>query len=220
MQTGIAALLRVAGREARRASCFDLGFAAGPRLNAAGRLADMALGIECLITDDTARALNIAQELDALNRERRDIEGTMQEQALAMIEELGTRLDANAGEAYPLALFDPSWHQGVVGILAARIKDRLHRPVIAFAAGNAGELKGSGRSIPGLHLRDALDLVAKRAPGLILRSAVMPPPLASPYAATAWRSSANCSRARRAGCSPRPISRAASTPTARWNRPT
>jgi len=169
MQAGIAALLRVAGREARRASCFDLGFAAGPRLNAAGRLADMALGIECLITDDTARALNIAQELDRLNRERRDIEGNMQVQALAMLEGLGPGLDTDAGEAYTLALFDPSWHQGVVGILAARIKDRLHRPVIAFAAGNAGELKGSGRSISGLHLRDALDLVAKRAPGLILR---------------------------------------------------
>ncbi len=167
MQAGIAALLRAAGREARRASCFDLGFAAGPRLNAAGRLADMALGIECLITDDTARALNIAQDLDRLNRERRDIEGGMQEQALAMLEGLG--LGTNAGEAYTLSLYDPSWHQGVVGILAARIKDRLHRPVIAFAAGNAGELKGSGRSIPGLHLRDALDLVAKRAPGLILR---------------------------------------------------
>ncbi|MBE0621100.1 MAG: single-stranded-DNA-specific exonuclease RecJ [Burkholderiales bacterium] len=163
MQAGIAALLRVAGREAKRVSCFDLGFAAGPRLNAAGRLADMALGIECLITDDTARALNIAQELDQLNRERREIEGGMQEQALAMLEEL------EAGDAYTLSLYDPSWHQGVVGILAARIKDRLHRPAIAFAAGTAGELKGSGRSIPGLHLRDALDLVAKRAPGLILR---------------------------------------------------
>jgi single-stranded-DNA-specific exonuclease len=169
MQAGIAALLRAAGREARRASCFDLGFAAGPRLNAAGRLADMALGIECLITDDTARALNIAQELDRLNRERREIEGTMQEQALAMLEGLGPELDAGTDAAYSLTLFDPSWHQGVVGILAARIKDRRHRPVIAFAAGNAGELKGSGRSIPGLHLRDALDLVAKRAPGLILR---------------------------------------------------
>ncbi|MEK7435603.1 MAG: single-stranded-DNA-specific exonuclease RecJ [Pseudomonadota bacterium] len=167
MQAGIAALLRVAGREAGRASCFDLGFAAGPRLNAAGRLADMALGIECLITDDTARALNIAQNLDRLNRERREIEGGMQEQALLMLERLG--LDADAGESYALSLYDPSWHQGVVGILAARIKDRLHRPVIAFAAGNSGELKGSGRSIAGLHLRDALDLVAKRAPGLILR---------------------------------------------------
>ena len=167
MQAGIAALLRVAAREAKRASCFDLGFAAGPRLNAAGRLADMALGIECLITDDTARALNIAQELDQLNRERREIEGDMQAQALTMLEGLG--LGTDAGEAYTLSLYDPSWHQGVVGILAARIKDRLHRPVIAFAAGNTGELKGSGRSIPGLHLRDALDLVTKRAPGLILR---------------------------------------------------
>ncbi len=171
MQAGIAALLRVAGREAKRASCFDLGFAAGPRLNAAGRLADMARGIECLITDDPARALNIAQELDRLNRERREIESGMQEQALAMLERLGLESDADPIEntAYTLTLHDPSWHQGVVGILAARIKDRLHRPVIAFAAGAAGELKGSGRSIPGLHLRDALDLVAKRAPGLILR---------------------------------------------------
>jgi single-stranded-DNA-specific exonuclease len=169
MQAGIAALLRVAGREARRTSCFDLGFAAGPRLNAAGRLADMALGIECLITDDTARALNIAQDLDRLNRERREIEATMQEQALTMLEGLGSDVDAGPHEAYSLTLFDPAWHQGVVGILAARIKDRRHRPVIAFAAGNAGELKGSGRSIAGLHLRDALDLVAKRAPGLILR---------------------------------------------------
>jgi len=169
MQAGIAALLRVAGREARRASCFDLGFAAGPRLNAAGRLADMALGIECLITDDTARALNIAQDLDRLNRERREIETTMQDQALTMLEGLVPKLAADADAAYSLTLFDASWHQGVVGILAARIKDRLHRPVIAFAAGNAGELKGSGRSIAGLHLRDALDLVAKRAPGLILR---------------------------------------------------
>jgi len=168
-QAGIAALLRVAGREAKRASCFDLGFAAGPRLNAAGRLADMALGIECLITDDTARALNIAQDLDRLNRERRDIEGSMQEQALAMLEQLQADVAAATDEPYSLTLFDPSWHQGVVGILAARIKDRRHRPVIAFAAGNAGELKGSGRSIAGLHLRDALDLVAKRAPGLILR---------------------------------------------------
>ena len=171
MQPGIAALLRVAGRDAKRASCFDLGFAAGPRLNAAGRLADMALGIECLITDDMARALNIAQDLDRLNRERREIESGMQEQALAMLEGLGLAADSDPGEeaAYTLSLYDPSWHQGVIGILAARIKDRLHRPVIAFAAGNAGELKGSGRSIPGLHLRDALDLVTKRAPGLILR---------------------------------------------------
>ena len=163
MQPGIGALLRVAGREAPRASCFDLGFAAGPRLNAAGRLSDMALGIECLITDDAARALNIAQQLDQLNRERREIEGTMQEQALAML------TDVEAGDAYTMSLFDSSWHQGVIGILAARIKDRLHRPVVAFAAGSNGELKGSGRSISGLHLRDALDLVAKRAPGLILR---------------------------------------------------
>ncbi|HSG23286.1 MAG TPA: DHHA1 domain-containing protein, partial [Azonexus sp.] len=134
------------------------------RLNAAGRLADMRLGVECLLTDDPARALNIAQQLDALNRERREIESGMQEQALILLESI----DAN--DAAPgIALFDPSWHEGVVGILASRIKDKLHRPVFAFAPGEGGIIKGSGRSIPGLHLRDALDLVAKRSPGLLIR---------------------------------------------------
>ncbi len=160
---GLRALFRAAGREAGRAGTFDLGFMLGPRLNAAGRLADMSLGIECLVSDDLGRALNIAQELDHLNRERREIEAGMQEQALALLEGI------EAGERAGLSLYDPAWHQGVVGLLASRVKDRLHRPVIAFARGGAGELKGSGRSIPGLHLRDALDLVAKRAPGLILR---------------------------------------------------
>ena len=139
----------------------------GPRLNAAGRLADMRLGVECLLTDDPARALQIAQELDALNRERREIETGMQEQALRLIEPLETADSANGAPG--IALFDDGWHEGVVGILAARIKDRLHRPVFAFARGENGVLKGSGRSIPGLHLRDALDLVAKRSPGLLLR---------------------------------------------------
>ena len=163
LQPGLRALFRVAGRESERASTFDLGFALGPRLNAAGRLADMSLGIECLVTDDLGQALNIAQQLDQLNRERRSIETDMQDQALAFLDTI------DATDRASLSLYDPAWHQGVVGILASRVKDRLHRPVIAFARGNAGELKGSGRSIAGLHLRDALDLVSKRAPGLLLR---------------------------------------------------
>jgi len=164
MQAGIAALFKAAGRDPKKATAMDLGFILGPRLNAAGRLADMRLGVECLLTDDASRALQIAQELDTLNRERREIESGMQEQALILLESL----DAN--EASPgIALFDESWHEGVVGILASRIKDKLHRPVFAFAPGEGGIVKGSGRSIPGLHLRDALDLVAKRAPGLLIR---------------------------------------------------
>ncbi len=164
LQPGLAALFAACGRELAAATAFDLGFVLGPRLNAAGRLADMGLGIECLTTDDPARALAIAQQLDALNRERREIEAGMQAQAFEILEHLG-----EAGDAAGIALFDPEWHEGVVGILAARVKDRLHRPVFAFARGESGLLKGSGRSIPGLHLRDALDLVAKRAPGLLVR---------------------------------------------------
>ncbi|MCX7174104.1 MAG: single-stranded-DNA-specific exonuclease RecJ [Proteobacteria bacterium] len=167
MQPGIQALFRAAGRAHETASTFDLGFALGPRLNAAGRLADMALGIECLTTDDPARAMNIAQELDALNRERRVIEVGMQEEALLLLDAIAQ--DAGNGARASVTLFDPQWHQGVIGILASRIKDRLHRPTFAFARGSDGELKGSGRAIPGLHLRDALDLVAKRHPGLLLR---------------------------------------------------
>ncbi len=163
VQPGIRALFSVAGREPERATTFDMGFALGPRLNAAGRLADMSLGIECLATDDMARALNIARELDGLNRERRAIEADMQAEALLAIESL------EAGTRATLSLFEPEWHQGVIGILAGRIKERWHRPTIAFARGNEGELKGSGRSIEGIHLRDALDLVTKREPGLILR---------------------------------------------------
>ena len=164
MQPGIAALFKAAARDPKRATAFDLGFLLGPRLNAAGRLADMRLGVECLLTDDPARALQIAQQLDTLNRERREIEAGMQEQALVLLASLDTE-SAAAG----IALFDESWHEGVVGILASRIKDKLHRPVFAFAPGEGGIVKGSGRSIPGLHLRDALDLVAKRAPGLLVR---------------------------------------------------
>jgi single-stranded-DNA-specific exonuclease len=160
---GIAALLEASGRSAKRAGAYDLGFAAGPRLNAAGRLKDMSLGIECLLADDPRRALELAGKLDALNRERREIEGGMQESALAMI---GT---VDAGDAFTLSVHDDTWHTGVVGILASRLKDRFHRPVFAFASEGADRLKGSGRSVPALHLRDALDVVDKRAPGLMDR---------------------------------------------------
>ncbi|HEY0850158.1 MAG TPA: DHHA1 domain-containing protein, partial [Bradyrhizobium sp.] len=163
MQPGIRALFSVAGRDALRASTFDMGFGLGPRLNAAGRLSDMSLGIECLVTDDMGRAFNIAQELDRLNRERRSIEQDMQEGALVRL------ADFDPGNCATVSLFEPDWHQGVIGIVAGRIKERLHRPVIAFARGDEGELKGSGRSIQNLHLRDALDLVSKQHPDLILR---------------------------------------------------
>ena len=162
---GLAAIFRAAGRDPKQASSVDMGFMIGPRLNAAGRLANMSLGIECLITDDAACAMNIAQQLDTLNRERREIESGMQDQALIHLEKLETGDGAAAG----IALFDADWHQGVVGIVASRIKEKLHRPVFAFARGENNEIKGSGRSIPGLHLRDALDLISKRAPGLLLR---------------------------------------------------
>ena len=164
LQPGLAALFKAAGRDPKRATTFDLGFTLGPRLNAAGRLADMRLGVECLITNDPARALNIAQELNALNVARREIEADMQAQALTLLETMDVN-DAAPG----VALFDASWHEGVVGILASRIKEKLHRPVFAFAPGEGGVIKGSGRSIPGLHLRDALDLMSKRAPDLLLR---------------------------------------------------
>lgn len=160
---GIAALLELAGRPARNVSAQDLGFAVGPRLNAAGRLQDMSLGIECLLATDDARALELAAQLDKLNRERRDIEGEMQQSALALVAKV------EAAETYSMALHSAEWHAGVVGLLASRLKDRFHRPVFAFAADGHGKLKGSGRSVPGLHLRDALDLVSKRMPGLLER---------------------------------------------------
>jgi single-stranded-DNA-specific exonuclease len=163
MQAGLKALFSAAGRESARASGFDLGFMLGPRLNAAGRLADMSLGVECLVTDDPGRALNIARELDALNRERRGIEGDMQAQAETLLR------DFVAADNASVCVYDPAWHQGVIGILASRVKDKLHRPTIAFARGENGELKGSGRSISALHLRDALDLVTKREPGILIR---------------------------------------------------
>jgi single-stranded-DNA-specific exonuclease len=166
MQPGVAALFRVAGREPARAAGFDFGFALGPRINAAGRLADMTLGIECLATDDEARAQELAQQLDAINRERREVEGGMRERAE---EALALLADAAAVPPPALALFDESFHEGVVGIVAGRVKERLHRPTFVFARGADGRLKGSGRSIPGFHLRDALDLVAKREPALLAR---------------------------------------------------
>jgi single-stranded-DNA-specific exonuclease len=166
MQPGVAALFRVAGREPARAAGFDFGFALGPRINAAGRLADMTLGIECLVTDDAARAQELAQQLDAINRERREVEGGMRERA---DEALALLADADATPPPALALFDEAFHEGVVGIVAGRVKERLHRPTFVFARGADGRLKGSGRSIPGFHLRDALDLVAKRDPGLLAR---------------------------------------------------
>ncbi len=163
MQPGVAALFTAAGRDAKRASGFDFGFALGPRINAAGRLSDMSLGIECLLTDDPARASELAQMLDGINRERRDVESGMREQAEAMLETLMPE-----GEAPPaLAIYDPEFHEGVVGIVASRLKDRLHRPTFVFALGQDGFLKGSGRSIIGFHLRDALDLVSKRHPGIL-----------------------------------------------------
>lgn len=163
---GIQALLRVAGRPAGELTTADLGFGVAPRLNAAGRLEDMRLGIECLLTDDPAAALAAAERLDALNHERRGIEAGMQAQALAAVEALALREDALPPA---LCLFDPAWHQGIVGLVAARIKDRYERPTIAFAPGTDGELKGSARSIAGLHLRDTLDAVASRHPGLLVR---------------------------------------------------
>ena len=161
MHAGVAALFRVAGREARNASPFDLGFAVGPRLNAAGRLEDMALGIECLTTDDEGRAWAIAQQLNEINLKRREIEADMQDTALLHLD------DFQPAASSTIAVFDEGWHQGVIGIVASRLKEKFYRPTITFAPGGVGLIKGSGRSIPGFHMRDALDLVSKRVPGLI-----------------------------------------------------
>ncbi|CAD5377220.1 ssDNA exonuclease, 5' --_ 3'-specific [Pseudomonas sp. OF001] len=159
---GLRALLEVAGRDHRRITSTDLGFILGPRLNAAGRLDDMSLGIECLLCEDEALARDMAQQLDALNQDRKAIEQGMQREALAQLKDLKV-------EELPfgLCLFDADWHQGVIGILASRLKERYHRPTIAFADAGDGVLKGSARSIPGFHIRDALDAVAARHPGLI-----------------------------------------------------
>ena len=160
---GLRALLQVAGRAPGRLVATDLGFMLAPRLNAAGRLEDMSLGIACLLTDDAAAALEMAQRLDGLNRERRRIESAMQTQALAALDtlQLGNRLPRG------LCLFDAAWHQGVIGILASRIKDRTHRPVICFAPSSDTEIKGSARSVSGVHIRDVLDAVATRHPHLL-----------------------------------------------------
>ena len=166
LQAGLQALFAAAGREPARAAGFDFGFALGPRINAAGRLSDMTLGIECLTTDDPVRASELAAQLDAINRERREVEAGMRELAEAA---LALLMPGLAVAPPAVALFDESFHEGVVGIVAGRVKDQLHRPTFVFARGADGHLKGSGRSIPGFHLRDALDLVAKREPGLLLR---------------------------------------------------
>jgi single-stranded-DNA-specific exonuclease len=160
---GIQALLRLTRRPAAQTTSYEMGFIVGPRLNAAGRLEDMSLGIRCLISDDATESNTIAAQLDALNHERRSIETDMQDSALAALNLF------NPTDSYSLSLFNEDWHQGVIGILASRLKDKFHRPVIAFAHAQTGEIKGSGRSIPGLHLRDALDLVSKRHPQLILK---------------------------------------------------
>ena len=168
LPVGLSALFSVAARASQKATTFDFGFALGPRINAAGRLADMTLGIELLLTDDAARADELARTLDGINRERREIEGGMRQQAMQIAEGL---FDVEDEPPSAIAVFDPDFHEGVVGIVAARLKDRLHRPTFVFAASSAPgrehELKGSGRSIPGFHLRDALDLVAKRHPGVL-----------------------------------------------------
>jgi single-stranded-DNA-specific exonuclease len=174
LPAGLERLFSAAGRKAQTATTFDFGFALGPRINAAGRLADMTLGIECLLTDDDARADELARTLDGINRERREIEGGMREQAMAVAEALfDTAIEDGHAPPAALCVFDPDFHEGVVGIVASRLKDRLHRPTFVFAAsqapGKEHELKGSGRSIAGFHLRDALDLVAKRYPGVLLR---------------------------------------------------
>ena len=170
MQAGIHSLFAASGRKAQAATTFDFGFALGPRINAAGRLADMTLGIECLLTDDAQRADELAKTLDSINRERRDIEGGMREQALLIAESL---FDESEAPPAALCVFDADFHEGVVGIVASRLKDKMHRPAFVFAQskapGKEHELKGSGRSIAGFHLRDALDLVAKRHPGVLLR---------------------------------------------------
>ena len=162
---GILALLEVAGRDYREISSTDLGFVVGPRLNAAGRLDDMSIGIACLLADSGDEAMRLARELDTFNRERRSIEKDMKAQAQDLLASMS--LDTE-GLPWGLALFDEDWHQGVIGILAARIREQTHRPTIAFAPGEDGqEIKGSARSIPGLHIRDVLAVVDARHPGLL-----------------------------------------------------
>lgn len=163
---GILALLNVAGRDPTRITATDFGFCVAPRLNAAGRLDDMSIGIRCLLTDDATTAISLAQTLDQLNRERRRIEADMREEALVALQQLQDIQDSNS-LPFGICLYDPQWHEGVIGIVAGRLKDRLHRPVIVFASGKAGFIKGSARSIPGLHIRDVLDDVAALHPTLL-----------------------------------------------------
>jgi single-stranded-DNA-specific exonuclease len=163
LRPGIAALFQVAGREPRAARAADLGFAIGPRINAAGRLTDMTVGIECLTTDSYERAVELAAQLEALNKERRDIESDMQLDALAALDAAEVELRST------ICLYDVDWHQGVVGLVASRVKERFHRPTIAFARASESELRGSGRSIEGVHLRDTLDIVTKVAPQIVRR---------------------------------------------------
>lgn len=162
---GILTLLEVAGRTKERLASSDLGFAIGPRLNAAGRLDDMSIGIQCLLTDNVTLAHELATELDGFNRDRKAIESGMQREAFAMLEKL--TLGEESQVPWGLCLYDASWHQGVIGILASRVKDRWHRPVIVFAEDQNDMIKGSARSIPGFHIRDALDAVAKKHPELL-----------------------------------------------------
>ena len=170
---GILSLFEAASRKTNIASTFDFGFALGPRINAAGRLSDMTLGIECLISDDAGRTTELAKQLDGINRERRDIESGMREQAEAAVQYMFSEDEAPESHPSGVAIFDPDFHEGVVGIVASRIKDKLHRPTFVFAAsaavGQEHLLKGSGRSIAGFHLRDALDWMAKKHPGLLLK---------------------------------------------------
>jgi len=161
---GIRALLEIAGRNISRVIASDFGFAVGPRLNAAGRLDDMSVGIECLMSESIDRARELAGQLDALNRERREIEADMKTEAIDSVEQLHL---AESGLPIGLCLYDQGWHQGVIGILASRVKEQFHRPVIAFAPAGEGEIKGSARSIPGLHIRDTLDSIAARQPQLL-----------------------------------------------------
>lgn len=165
---GITALFDVSGRDPRQAAASDLGYAIGPRVNAAGRLEDMSIGVECLLADDPSHALALATTLHDINRQRRDLQTSMVEEAIAKLD------GVDVGDALGVSLFDPGWHHGIVGLVASKLKERLHRPVVAFApvgegAGNEGELRGSARSIAGFHVRDALAEVDARCPGLIVR---------------------------------------------------
>ncbi|CAM3583116.1 single-stranded-DNA-specific exonuclease RecJ [Parendozoicomonas haliclonae] len=164
---GILALAEVAKRDPSRLVASDLGFALAPRLNAAGRLDDMSLGIELLITEDPMHARYLASQLDSLNRERREIEGSMKEEALRDLAKL--ELDEAQELPWGVCLYQDDWHQGVIGILASRVKEKIHRPVIAFAPGDEGQIKGSARSIPGFHIRDALEAISTRYPGLVIK---------------------------------------------------